>query len=202
MMETTPKANSVKRRPSALPARLLRRLNALIVLLWRLGLGPWFNFWPALSGRILILVHSGRKSGKRHLTPLNYALLNGEIYCVTGFGPTSDWYRNLLANPQVELWLPDGWWVGLAEEIVEPVLREEALKAVRTSGGLIARLFGAPSPREDETPLSSHTAPYRVIRLRRVAPRTGTHGPGDLAWVWPLITLWVWLRARRGRRRV
>ncbi|WP_054520138.1 nitroreductase family deazaflavin-dependent oxidoreductase [Thermanaerothrix daxensis] len=197
MMETSPKVKLDKR---PLLARLLHRLNTLIVLLWRLGLGPWFNFWPALSGRILILIHSGRKSGKRYLTPLNYALLNGEIYCVTGFGPTSDWYRNLLANPQVELWLPDGWWVGLAEEILEPALREEAIRAVLASGGLMARLFGAPSP-QDETALSSRTAHYRVIRLRRVAPRTGANGPGDLAWVWPLITLWVWLKARRGRRR-
>lgn len=197
MMETSPKVKLDKR---PLLARLLHRLNTLIVLLWRLGLGPWFNFWPALSGRILILIHSGRKSGKRYLTPLNYALLNGEIYCVTGFGPTSDWYRNLLANPQVELWLPDGWWVGLAEEILEPALREEAMRAVLASGGLMARLFGAPSP-QDETALSSRTAHYRVIRLRRVAPRTGANGPGDLAWVWPLITLWVWLKARRGRRR-
>lgn len=197
MMETSPKVKLDKR---PLLARLLHRLNTLIVLLWRLGLGPWFNFWPALSGRILILIHSGRKSGKRYLTPLNYALLNGEIYCVTGFGPTSDWYRNLLANPQVELWLPDGWWVGLAEEILEPALREEAMRAVLASGGLMARLFSAPSP-QDETALSSRTAHYRVIRLRRVAPRTGANGPGDLAWVWPLITLWVWLKARRGRRR-
>jgi len=197
MMETSPKVKLDKR---PLLARLLHRLNTLIVLLWRLGLGPWFNFWPALSGRILILIHSGRKSGKRYLTPLNYALLNGEVYCVTGFGPTSDWYRNLLANPQVELWLPDGWWVGLAEEILEPALREEAIRAVLASGGLMARLFGAPSP-QDETALSSRTAHYRVIRLRRVAPRTGANGPGDLAWVWPLITLWVWLKARRGRRR-
>lgn len=197
MMEISPKVKLDKR---PLLARLLHRLNTLIVLLWRLGLGPWFNFWPALSGRILILIHSGRKSGKRYLTPLNYALLNGEVYCVTGFGPTSDWYRNLLANPQVELWLPDGWWVGLAEEILEPALREEAIRAVLASGGLMARLFGAPSP-QDETALSSRTAHYRVIRLRRVAPRTGANGPGDLAWVWPLITLWVWLKARRGRRR-
>lgn len=197
MMETSPKVKLDKR---PLLARLLHRLNTLIVLLWRLGLGPWFNFWPALSGRILILIHSGRKSGKRYLTPLNYALLNGEVYCVTGFGPTSDWYRNLLANPQVELWLPDGWWVGLAEEILEPALREEAIRAVLASGGLMARLFGAPSP-QDEAALSSRTAHYRVIRLRRVAPRTGANGPGDLAWVWPLITLWVWLKARRGRRR-
>ncbi|MGB9897948.1 MAG: hypothetical protein ACPLTO_08595, partial [Thermanaerothrix sp.] len=76
-------------------ARLFRSFNRFMVLLWRLGLGPWFNFWPTLSGRILVLVHSGRRSGKRYYTPLNYALRNGEIYCVAGFGPTCDWYRNL-----------------------------------------------------------------------------------------------------------
>jgi deazaflavin-dependent oxidoreductase (nitroreductase family) len=199
-MEAIMSDQSHKPTPTHPLARLFRSFNRFMVLLWRLGLGPWFNFWPTLSGRILVLVHSGRRSGKRYYTPLNYALRNGEIYCVAGFGPTCDWYRNLIANPQVELWLPDGWWVGLAEEILEPELRWEALKAVLASSGPAASLFGV-SPRLEENLLRQRTASYRVIRLRRVAPRTGANGPGDLAWVWPLITLWVWLRGRRGRRR-
>ncbi|MCX8025448.1 MAG: nitroreductase family deazaflavin-dependent oxidoreductase [Thermanaerothrix sp.] len=189
-----------KHSPAYKLARVFHYFNRLMVLLWRLGLGPWFNFWPTLTGRMFVLVHSGRRSGKRYYTPLNYAVLNGEIYCTAGFGSTCDWYRNLQANPQVEIWLPDGWWVGLAEEILDPELRWEALKAVLASSGPAAPLFGV-SPRLDENILRQRTAAYRVIRLRRVAPRTGANGPGDLAWVWPLITLWVWLRARRDHRR-
>ena len=66
-----------------------------------------------LSGQIMVLTHTGRKSGLRRRTPVNYALVDGEVYCTAGFGQISDWYRNILANPQVEVWLPDGWWAGV-----------------------------------------------------------------------------------------
>jgi len=180
--------------------RLFRRFNTLMVLLWRLGLGPWLNAWPALTGRILVLVHSGRRSGRRYYTPLNYALVDEEVYCVAGFGPAADWYRNVLVNPQVEVWLPDGWWAAVAEEVTDVEKRWFLLRAVLESSGLAAALFGV-SPRLDEPLLRQRTAEYRVIRLRRIAARTGRGGPGDLVWLWPLITLWVWLRGRAALRR-
>ena len=180
--------------------RVFRRFNTLMVLFWRLGLGSWFNLWPALTGRILVLVHSGRKSGRRYYTPLNYALVDEEVYCVAGFGPAADWYRNVLANPQVEIWLPDGWWAAVAEEVIDAEKRWNLIKAVLKSSGLAAWLFGV-SPGLDEPLLRQRTADYRVIQLRRVAARTGRGGPGDLVWLWPLLTLWVWLRGRAALRR-
>ena len=89
----------------------------LMVPLWRLGLGQWLNAWPTMSGRIMVLVHTGRKSGRRRFTPVNYAQVDGEVYCTAGFGAGSDWYKNIIANPAVEVWLPDGWWAGVAEDI-------------------------------------------------------------------------------------
>ena len=81
-----------------------RRLNPGMVLMWRLGLGGAINFWPAGSGRILVLAHTGRRSGRHFLTPLNWAPVTGPsgdleaVYCVAGFGPRTDWYRNVLAT--------------------------------------------------------------------------------------------------------
>lgn len=77
-----------------------------MVLLWRLGLGKWINARPAVAGRIMVLNHTGRKSGLLRQTPLNYAIIDGEIYCTAGLGETTDWYRNILANPHVEVWTP------------------------------------------------------------------------------------------------
>ena len=37
--------------------------------------------------------------------------------------------------------------------------------------------------------LDAATKEYRLVRIRRVAARTGKDGPGDLAWVWPLSVM-------------
>jgi MYXO-CTERM domain-containing protein len=41
------------------------------------------------------------------------------------------------------------------------------------------------------------TAAYRVLRISRQSPRTGTDGPASLAWLWPLIFIFLLLRGRR-----
>ena len=96
--------------------RAFRWLNRYMLLHWRLGLGPYANR-RELSGQIMVLVHVGRKTGRVRRTPVNYAIVDGDVFCTAGFGQVTDWYRNLLANPQVELWLPHGWWAGVAEDV-------------------------------------------------------------------------------------
>jgi deazaflavin-dependent oxidoreductase (nitroreductase family) len=52
---------------------------------------------------ILLLTHTGRKSGTRYVTPLQYEKING-AYCVgAGRGPKADWFRNILADPRVHV---------------------------------------------------------------------------------------------------
>ncbi len=67
----------------------------------------------------MVLTHTGRTSGRTYRTPVNFALMGGELYCTAGYGRKADWYRNIAANPEVEVWLPDGWWVGVAEDVNE-----------------------------------------------------------------------------------
>lgn len=62
----------------------------------------------------MVLAHTGRKSGRIRRTPVNYALI-GDVYCVAGFGQSADLDRNSLATPAVEVWLPAGWYTGVAE---------------------------------------------------------------------------------------
>lgn len=93
--------------------RLFRYGNRFMLLLWRLGS---YGNSPAIN-QVMALTHHGRKSGRRYRTPLNYAVVAGAIYCTAGFGRHSDWYRNLRANPQVEVWLRERWWDGVAEEV-------------------------------------------------------------------------------------
>jgi deazaflavin-dependent oxidoreductase (nitroreductase family) len=177
--------------------------NRFMLLMWRLGLGPWVNFWPEVVGRIMVITHTGRKSGLKRQTPVNYAVIDGDIYCTAGFGSGADWYRNIMADPEVEVWLPDGWWSGVAEDVSEDEQRLPLLRQVLIAGGFAAPLFGGFNPAtatNDE--LAEATADYRLIRIRRAEARTGPGGPGDLSWVWPLaamIVLPIMLLRRRRR---
>ncbi|WP_433407570.1 nitroreductase family deazaflavin-dependent oxidoreductase [Saccharomonospora azurea] len=83
-----------RRRPTGLSRSLFR----LPIHVFRLRLG-----WLFL-GRLLLLHHTGRRSGMRRSTVLEVVARDGESYVVaSGFGPRSDWYRNVLADPEVSI---------------------------------------------------------------------------------------------------
>ena len=176
--------------------RGFKYLNRFMVLMFRLGLGRWLQFWPRVTGQILVLVHRGRKTGLTRRTPLNFAFVDGELYVLAGFGAVADWYRNIRANPQVEVWLPDGWWTAVAEEAGDDPRRMTLLRAILVGSGFAAYAFGVPPSTPDDR-LAVLSAEYRIIRLRRTTARTGPGGPNDLAWVWPLAATVLLLRRRR-----
>jgi deazaflavin-dependent oxidoreductase (nitroreductase family) len=179
-----------------------KQFNKFMLLMWRLGLGHWINFWPEGVGRIMVISHTGRKSGLKRQTPVNYAIVDGEIYCTSGFGKTSDWFCNIKANPEVEIWLPDSWWAGTVEEISNPKKRLPLLRTILQNSGFAASTFGGLDPfKLTDEELEKATTEYCVLRVHRTAARTGPGGPGDLAWVWPLATMLLLPLALRRRRR-
>ena len=163
--------------------------NRFMLLMWRLGLGPLLNMGPVMAGRYMVITHMGRKSGLKRRTPVNYALVDDEVYCMAGFGAASDWYRNIIANPQVEVWLPDGWYAGIAEEVTHPEARLPLLREVLIGSGFAAYAAGLDPRQMSDKELDAATKDYPLIHIRRVAARTGRDGPGDLVWVWPLVVL-------------
>ncbi len=175
--------------------------NPFMLLMFRLGLGVWFNLWPQVSGRVMVITHIGRKSGLRRRTPVNYAEVDGELYCTAGFGSISDWYRNILANRSVEVWLPEGWWSGIAEEVIDPKLRGPLMRQVLIGSGFAARVVGIDPHTLTDDELETLTDKYQLIHIKRLAACTGANGPGDLAWVWQMATFVllpiVLLRRRR-----
>lgn len=185
------------RNAETLIRQAFKYFNRFLVLNWRLGLGRLWNVWPTVMGRYMVLIHTGRKSGLRRRTPINYAPVNGDIYVTAGFGAVSDWYRNLKNNPQIEIWLPNGRWSAYASEVPNDDLRRlKLLREVLIGSGFVAPLIGLDPRRVDDTQLAVATNDYRLIRIRRGAAISGPGGPGDLAWIWLLLALvagW-WIR--------
>ena len=166
-----------------------RYFNRFMLLMWRLGMGPLLNMGPAIAGRYMVITHTGRKSGLKRRTPVNYAMVDDEVYCTAGYGSGSDWYRNIIANPQVEVWLPDGWYAGIAEEVTHPEARLPLLRDVLIGSGFAALAAGVDPNKMTDEELDAVTKKYCLIHIRRVAARTGRDGPGDLVWVWPLLVM-------------
>jgi deazaflavin-dependent oxidoreductase (nitroreductase family) len=181
--------------------QMFKVFNRFMLLMWRLGLGTYGNR-PELGGSIMVISHTGRKSGLKRRTPVNYAMLGGEVYCTAGFGAVSDWYRNMLANPQVEVWLAEGWYEGIAEDVSDSPDRAMLMRQVLIGSGFAARAAGINPLKMSDEELASLTQTYRLVRIQLTSPRTGAGGPGDLAWVWPLATtiLLGMLFMRRRRR--
>ena len=83
-------------------------------LAYALGLGP-------LIGRmILLLTTRGRRSGQARVTPLQYEEIQGSYYVAAARGENTDWLRNILAYPRVELRAGRRHLRGEAEVIRDP----------------------------------------------------------------------------------
>jgi deazaflavin-dependent oxidoreductase (nitroreductase family) len=169
--------------------RTFNRLNRVMVPLWRLGLGRLMNGWPEVGGRMLVLEHVGRSSGKRYRTPLDYAAIGGELYCVAAFGERTHWYRNLLAAPETAVWLPDGRWLAHATDVSDEPERIERIRQVLIASGFVAPAIGLRPAEISDEDLDAATAMYRVVRLAPRAKMAVADGPGSLAWVWPAVGL-------------
>lgn len=183
---------------------IFKTFNRFMILLWRLGLGSYGN-GTRWGGSIMVIKHTGRRSGLRYLTPVNYAVVDGDIYCSAGFGVKADWYKNLLVNPEVEVWLPDGRWTGVAQDVTEISERAALIRQVIIGSGIVGPLFGVNPKKLTDDDLEVLLETYRLVRIRRGEALTGAGGPGDLAWVWPLTTfilIGIILRGRKKREMV
>ena len=119
-----------------------RRLppNGLMKKLYAIGLGP-------LVGRIvLLLTTTGRKTKLRRVTPLQYEQIDGDFYVAAGWGKSSDWFRNIVADPCVEVAVKSRRFQGQAEPITDPKriadFLEYRLKRHPRMVGLILRSDG------------------------------------------------------------
>jgi deazaflavin-dependent oxidoreductase (nitroreductase family) len=80
------------------PGRGLRVLLRAPILVYDLGLGAM------LGNRFMLLEHTGRLSGKPRRTVvevIRYDPADDAYLAVSGWGPRSDWYRNISAFPAV-----------------------------------------------------------------------------------------------------
>ena len=105
---------------------------------------------------MIIITHTGAKSGKTHTTPLVYSK-DGERYVIVASkagAPTNpSWYHNLVAHPRVPL------EIGTETRIVDA----EELHGAACAAAWAVLCAARPSFREYETTMSTRVIP--VFRL-------------------------------------
>lgn len=86
--------------------------NEVMVRRYRAGLGN-------IAGRmILLLTTIGRKSGNPHTVAVQYEKIDDKYYIGAANGVKSDWYRNILVHPEVDLEVGNLKIHGVAEPMV------------------------------------------------------------------------------------
>jgi deazaflavin-dependent oxidoreductase (nitroreductase family) len=186
-----------------LARRVFKALNTwLMVPAHRAGLGEWIG--SPIGGYLLLLRVRGRKSGVIREVPLTYDLADGAVWLIAGFGPDTAWYRNLLANPDVELVLPGRRVRGTATENADPAVRARILPAFVRHAGAPALLSGLTPWRASDAQILRSLDYVPLIRVDTEPPVVpGPDDPGGRAWVWrQAVLLAAALLALRGVRRL
>jgi len=92
----------------------MKHIQKLHRVLYAIGLGP-------IIGRIiLLLTTTGRKTGLKRITPLQYEEIDGKYYLGSARGLKSDWVRNIQVDPQVEIRVKSLNIQGQAEVVADP----------------------------------------------------------------------------------
>lgn len=97
-----------------LPIFVLRMMRLPPRLIYGIGLGT-------IMGRlVLLLTTRGRKTGKQHVTPLQFERDGDRLLLGSMRGEEADWYRNIVADPHVGIQLGKHQFEAVAEPIKDP----------------------------------------------------------------------------------
>lgn len=92
----------------------MKKIQRIHRILYAVGLGP------VLGKIILLLTTTGRKSGQKRITPLQYEEIDGKYFLGSARGTKSDWYRNIQADGRVEVRVRNHFFQGMAETVTDP----------------------------------------------------------------------------------
>ncbi|MBN8579768.1 MAG: nitroreductase family deazaflavin-dependent oxidoreductase [Anaerolineae bacterium] len=101
-------------KPVAFDWSKMKNIQKIHRTLYAIGFGPLIGWF------IVLLTTTGRKSGKKRVTPLQYEKIAEDYYLGAARGLNADWVRNIQSNPQVELRVGAKQIQGTAEIVTDP----------------------------------------------------------------------------------
>ena len=168
--------------------KIFRFLNKyFMVPVYRLGLGGIFS--NPFSGYIMVLKVIGRKSGKLRYAPVNYAIHQGAIWCISGGRKTSDWYKNLIANPEIEAILPGGAVFGRVSEESDLETRRIIIRQLLKNAGFAGFFEGYNPWKISDEELMEKSADLPLMKITPQGIGNGASDPHGWAWISGLVLM-------------
>jgi deazaflavin-dependent oxidoreductase (nitroreductase family) len=170
--------------------KFFRVLNKyFMVPMYRLGLGGLIC--NPLSGYIMVMKVRGRKTGKLRYVPVNYALYQGNAYCVSGYRRASDWYKNLMAAQGIEVMLPGSTIYGTVSEETDTDTRLKVIRQVLQNAGFAGFFEGYTPWKISDDELKEKTADIPLIKISPVGVGSGAVDPAGWGWISATVLLIV-----------
>jgi deazaflavin-dependent oxidoreductase (nitroreductase family) len=91
---------------------------------------------------IMLLTTIGRKSGQRRTNGISFMPLGDRYIVFSGWGIRSDWYKNLLVNPEVTIKVGGKTMRATAVPVSDPARRRELMQQMRQR----SKQCGPPEP--------------------------------------------------------
>jgi deazaflavin-dependent oxidoreductase (nitroreductase family) len=170
------------------------RRTFLVVNRWfavpalRIGLGPLFS--TPIAGSLMVLRTTGRTTGLRRDAPLGYVIVDGAVYCCAGFGRRTAWYRNLCADPRVEVLLPTIAVSGVAETVTDRSEWDRVFPRYVGALGVVGRLTVGDIGSADAARLDDLRRSLPLVRIRPTGLAGGPADPGGGLWI-VVQALWL-----------
>jgi len=162
--------------------------HSFMTPVFRSGLGAWVvSPW---AGYIMVLTTIGRKTGRPRHTPVNYALIDGDVCCIAGFGSVAHWARNLAAVPEAEVQLPAGRFWGSVQAVTDDLERLRIGRQILKNAGLAGFFFGFNPFTTSDEKLARGIASSPVYRITPSRAVPATVDPGGAGWI---ATTLLWL---------
>lgn len=171
---------------SSILRRIFWFLNKFFMVpMFRLGFGSMVG--NPFSGYIMVIRTTGRKTGKTRYTPVNYAIYQGDLYCMAGWGQISDWYRNILADRNIEVIHPNGPLAGTVEEVTDLNKKTTIVRMILKNAGFAGFFEGFNPSKVTDEELEKRLGNLPLLRIHPHGMGSGASDPAGWAWVWVLF---------------
>ena len=166
------------------------------VHLWRLGLAP-------VIGQIMMLItHTGHKSGLPRRTMVEFFRLDGRKYVVSGFGKKAQWYQNIEADPRVTIQTADGVERVKAVRVTDGATMLRLLEKVRTRDGPLYGVYlQAVDVQPDADDVLAKLNRFYWLTFEPTDEPTPPPLQADLVWILPAIAIGLLGLLLLGRKR-
>jgi hypothetical protein len=117
--------------------------------------------WP-WSHWFTVVQWTGRRSGRRHSTPVAYLLRGHELWVTTG----DSWWKNLPSNPLTPVWLGGRKVPGDATVVTDPQESVQLHTTMFEAKPFFARLAGLPEKPGEAQIATAVDAGRMLVRIR------------------------------------